>query len=889
MMPFTIIVIHRTPGQLPACLEAVRAFSDFESELYIVATAGAGGGPRSGPDNTGDGSLATPYTVRVSAGKNLVKACNAVLNSCRHPRVVFLDSGVIVTEHWLPVLADCLENAPGAGMIGPLTDGHFTGLSGAVFGPAGTKGSIASPGVAGLRQGPNRRIAVRRPPVQCLAAKTVTIRALGYLDETLVDPHAAQADLCLRAELAGLRNYLAGDAWVYADVQTQSDGGQKALRDKWESLDPESDLRRHYEALKLCHRATQAFFREEADQAVELFLKGIGLYPAEKRLYLDLAAMLADAGRYADALQTLAEMPDAGHGPDAQLIRALCQQGIGELDQARDTIERILAGDGQSAAGWRMKGNLLLEAGEYDRAAKAFRQSITCDPGFGPGYTALGNLEWSRGRYRQALDNLEQGIVLAPEVAAGATAYHAAISHLQAYSQATPVFSEAVAACRSSRQLRYLLIDVLLKAGRQEDAMAVIEWALADFGFQEGLLSAALAVREQLGPCRAETSGPSLSFCLIVRDEEADLPRCLQSIKPVADEIIVVDTGSQDRTRDIARVFGARVFDFEWIDDFAAAKNFATQQAEAQWIFSLDADEVLSARDHKALRDVIRGAESIPAAYAITTRNYLKVMDVVGWQPNDGCYPEEAGLGWIPSEKVRLFPNDRRVRFTYPVHEMVEPSLAAAGIPVLTCDIPVHHYGKLDYDRCRAKGKAYFKIGMRKLEAMQTSPTGIRELAIQAQTLGDNAEAVRLWEHLLMLESEQAPTYVNLASAYLELGRYDRAQAMAKKAGALDPELKESHFNLALSKVYAGDARAAAKILNTLLRREPDYPAAVFVLAAAQACAGEKTKALEQMKRLQCSDLAPGLPEALHSLAARLEKAGRIDYAHAVAGLNIGQ
>lgn len=84
-----------------------------------------------------------------------------------------------------------------------------------------------------------------------------------------------------------------------------------------------------------------------------------------------------------------------------------------------------------------------------------------------------------------------------------------------------------------------------------------------------------------------------LSLCMIVKDEQRNLSRCLDSVKPYVDEIIVVDTGSQDGTPEIARQYGAIIEFFEWCDDFAAARNYSISQATGDWILILDADEAL--------------------------------------------------------------------------------------------------------------------------------------------------------------------------------------------------------------------------------------------------------------------------------------------------------
>ena len=85
----------------------------------------------------------------------------------------------------------------------------------------------------------------------------------------------------------------------------------------------------------------------------------------------------------------------------------------------------------------------------------------------------------------------------------------------------------------------------------------------------------------------------TISLCMIVRDEEDVLGRCLESVRDLVDEIIIVDTGSKDRTKEIAAQFEARLFDFVWVDDFAAARNAAFAQASCDYCLWLDADDVL--------------------------------------------------------------------------------------------------------------------------------------------------------------------------------------------------------------------------------------------------------------------------------------------------------
>jgi GT2 family glycosyltransferase len=111
---------------------------------------------------------------------------------------------------------------------------------------------------------------------------------------------------------------------------------------------------------------------------------------------------------------------------------------------------------------------------------------------------------------------------------------------------------------------------------------------------------------------------PKVSLTMIVRDEEANLPACLSSVEGLFDEIVVVDTGSTDRTPEIAREFGARVFDFAWVDDFAAARNAALACAKGDYAFWLDADDVIDKPERERLETLLGGLlQGDEAAYVV--------------------------------------------------------------------------------------------------------------------------------------------------------------------------------------------------------------------------------------------------------------------------------
>jgi glycosyltransferase involved in cell wall biosynthesis len=112
-----------------------------------------------------------------------------------------------------------------------------------------------------------------------------------------------------------------------------------------------------------------------------------------------------------------------------------------------------------------------------------------------------------------------------------------------------------------------------------------------------------------------------VSLTMIVKNEEVNLPKCLESVRGVFDEIVIVDTGSTDRTVEIARWFGARVFHFPWIDDFAAARNEALSHATGDYAFWLDADDVVEPDQVVKLRALLASlARPIPRTLAPAAR-----------------------------------------------------------------------------------------------------------------------------------------------------------------------------------------------------------------------------------------------------------------------------
>ncbi|MBD1371567.1 glycosyltransferase [Hazenella sp. IB182357] len=162
----------------------------------------------------------------------------------------------------------------------------------------------------------------------------------------------------------------------------------------------------------------------------------------------------------------------------------------------------------------------------------------------------------------------------------------------------------------------------------------------------------------------------TISLCMIVRDEEAVLERCLSPLADIVDEIVIVDTGSVDQTKEIAKKFTSCLYDFKWIDDFAAARNYAFQQATKEYLFWLDADDVLSKTDLDKLRTI--------------KATFNRAYDAVSMEYEVASDDTESPLALI--RRNRMVRRSRNFKWHGYLHENLE----VAG-NILHTDIRVKH------------------------------------------------------------------------------------------------------------------------------------------------------------------------------------------------------
>jgi len=173
----------------------------------------------------------------------------------------------------------------------------------------------------------------------------------------------------------------------------------------------------------------------------------------------------------------------------------------------------------------------------------------------------------------------------------------------------------------------------------------------------------------------SENKHPLLSLCIIAKNEETFLRRCLESASDVADQIILIDTGSQDNTKRIAADFDAEIYDFTWCDDFSKARNVSISYAKGDWILWLDADEQLQQKSKSILMKLLKNEEK-PVIYKVQIQNYIR-----------------GEKGFKLSTAHRLFNNHKGIQFSGKIHEQVSKSAASLGGEERDSGIILDHYG----------------------------------------------------------------------------------------------------------------------------------------------------------------------------------------------------
>lgn len=273
---------------------------------------------------------------------------------------------------------------------------------------------------------------------------------------------------------------------------------------------------------------------------------------------------------------------------------------------------------------------------------------------------------------------------------------------------------------------------------------------------------------------------------MIVKNEEKHLEECLQSVKDVVDEIIIVDTGSTDNTIKIAESFGALVYHHKWNNDFSEARNYSLSKVTSDWVLYLDADERLDASAKHLLKKLTSNRDKI--GYRCKIYN----VDEINKKPKLQHY-------------TRLFRNIKGIRFSGKAHEQIDDSLFAHGCKIQNSELLINHYG-YNIDKEGLKQKAKRNLDLLLLD-YQNNPSGYCafQIANSYSILNDLANTFNY--HSLAIKDDSLPdeyksiSYSSVADYYQQNNNLGEALTNIDNSIKCNPE--NIIANLTASEVYS--------------------------------------------------------------------------------------
>ncbi len=277
---------------------------------------------------------------------------------------------------------------------------------------------------------------------------------------------------------------------------------------------------------------------------------------------------------------------------------------------------------------------------------------------------------------------------------------------------------------------------------------------------------------------------PTISLCMIVKDEEQYIERCLASVRDFVKEMIIVDTGSSDRTKQICRELGAMVYDFRWLDHFAQARNFGLEKATGEWILWLDADEELCAPNFPVLRNALENC-----------RDHLLPMQLIHLY---GQAPADEHRSYRSTD-FRLFRNGIGIAFVGAIHEKLDMSALAQPVQIEpTKHAYIRHYGYMDHYYQR-KANRILPVLLKQREEHPDDPWLDYHLAAELHRANEPAKAYETVNRAIIgfLKKSTVPPALMYKLKYdilVATGSFDAAYPGIEKAIALYPDYVDLHF-----------------------------------------------------------------------------------------------
>jgi len=341
-------------------------------------------------------------------------------------------------------------------------------------------------------------------------------------------------------------------------------------------------------------------------------------------------------------------------------------------------------------------------------------------------------------------------------------------------------------------------------------------------------------LKKNITEIHGDTKGeqPLLGLAIIVKDGGQLFSALLDECQPWVDEIVVGDTGSTDGSIEVAHSHGARVIPVTWEDSFSAARNAVLKQCRAQWILVLDADEKISPDDWQHLRAWVMeiSQQKIVPVVRLESRDYLPARHGSHhWQPVPSVDAHQLpggppAAGFVSHLQIRLFPNEKNIRFNDCLHETVNFSVMEANLAVVDHPALIHHFGKLIPNHSR--DELHLKLARTKTGKQPHNPAAWSTLANCALACEQNQEALSALDRALILDPGNINLRLLAGRVLKECGMLEQANlqlnAVAGSASTTDRQLADSCHLRAEVALVRGQLERVSHLLGVALRLCPD-------------------------------------------------------------------
>jgi|GEM_PF-1298161 len=473
----------------------------------------------------------------------------------------------------------------------------------------------------------------------------------------------------------------------------------------------------------------------------------------------------------------------------------------GRWEEALNRIDECLKERPADWDLWNAFGVALMKLGRMNEAEEAFRHGLANRPDNRDFSHNLAFVLLEKGQYEEAMEHALAAIALSPD---------------------SPEIRRTVERIRS----------VLVKEARRIRKGRTESKARKDpeYSRLKALtLRADSYLREEMSNLRQK---PKLSVIMIVKDEEQYLRECLESVKDVADEIVIADTGSTDGSMRIAKEYGAVCIEIPWNEDFSEARNASLAKATGNWALWIDADERLDKGQKELVRSLIAHAADNTGGFTVNIRNYI------GNRNNPDAFWHRA---------VRLFRITPETRFIGRVHEQVMPSLHTLGYQFVMSHLNLSHYGYLD-DLMEGRNKYERFIRMLHRDVDDENLAGLRGFNMfnlgNAYFASKQYEEAIYWlekaaEGLSFKEEYVITLYSTWIASLHSLHRFDEMIAVADRAEKLGIKSSTLDFERAHAYLQKGMLDMAERHFKLARERGKTSPSG-FVQIGDSAASGYK-------------------------------------------------